>query len=141
MNDKRKKKNQPNPRICSFKIHFDGVAFKEDQAGIGVMIKDNRGLVIALMFQKIDLPHSIGEVEAMVVVRTFKFSLEVGIDTTILEGDYEIIINSLNDETASLASFGHLILDAKLFVHILKKISFSQVHPQGNFVSIILLNM
>ena len=77
----------------------------------------------------------------MVVLRTFKFSLEVGIDTTILEGDYEIIINSLNDETASLASFGHLILDAKLFVYILKKISFSQVHPQGNFVAIILLNM
>ena len=51
------------------------------------MIKDNRELVIVLMFQKIDLPHSIGEVEAMVAVRTSKFSLEVGIDTTILEGD------------------------------------------------------
>lgn len=99
------------------------------------MIKDNRGLVIALMFQKIDLPHSIGEVEAMVAVRTSKFSLEVGIDTTILEGDYEIIINSLKDENASLASFGHLILDAKLFVDIFRKISISQVHRQGNFVA------
>ena len=45
----------------------------------------------------IALPHSVAEVEALVVARALKFALELGIYYVVFEGDLELVINSLKD--------------------------------------------
>ncbi|KAK9986535.1 hypothetical protein SO802_031486 [Lithocarpus litseifolius] len=49
-----------------FKINFDGAIFEDlSLAGLGVVIRDSSGLVIAAHGQKIRLPNSVDMVEAM----------------------------------------------------------------------------
>ena len=42
-----------------------------------------------------------------------EFALELGLDSAILEGVFEILVNSLMEDSLSLASFGLLIQDVK----------------------------
>ena len=60
----------------------------------------------------------------------------MGLVLAVLEGDPELVINSLKNESFSLASFGHLIQDANFlpsFYVIL--IRFPYVHCEGNSVA------
>ena len=55
----------PPPRN-RYKINFDSAVFKdEDRAGIGVIIQDSQGMVMASLSQDIPLPYSIVELKAV----------------------------------------------------------------------------
>ena len=97
--------------------------------------RDHRGLVIVLLSQNIALPHSIAEVEDMAAVRALDFARELGIDSAVLEGDSELVINSLNVVTPSFASLGLLIQDAKIFTESFHRIRFSHVCHERNSVA------
>ena len=63
-------------------------------------------------------------------MQALKFSLEFGINSDVLEGDYEMIIHALvddNDFLKNLNPFGHLIKDAKFLVGDSRSIGFLQV--------------
>ena len=57
------------------KVNFDGVVFKDlGEVGIRVVVRDSQGLVLASMSEKILLPQSVTDVEAMVAVRAVNFA-------------------------------------------------------------------
>ena len=63
-------------------------------------------------------------------MQALKFSLEFGINSDVLEGDFEMIIHALvddNDFMKNLNPFGHLIKDAKFLVGDSRSIGFLQV--------------
>ena len=96
------------------KINFDGAVFHEiDEARLGVVIRDHEGRVMASMFEKIRLPSSSDEVEAMETVRAISFTLELHLPFVIVEGDSELIISALRREEESFSSFGHFISSVK----------------------------
>ena len=79
----------PPPHLM-FKVNFDGAVFKEEnKASIGVVIQDDLGQVMALMFENISLPSSVDEVETLATVRALNFSHEVVYSSIILECDLE----------------------------------------------------
>ena len=54
------------PNASWYKINFDGAFFvKENCAGVGVVIRNEQGLVMASLSQKIPLPFIVIEVEAL----------------------------------------------------------------------------
>ena len=53
------------------------------------------------------------EIETMAAKIALEFALELGLDSAILEGVFEILVNSLMEDSLSLASFGLLIQDVK----------------------------
>lgn len=55
------------------------------------------------------------EIEALATIRALDFCREIGIDSVILEGDSEIVMNSFNDETTSISTFSHLIQNATYY--------------------------
>ena len=78
------------------KINFDGALFvKENCAGVGVVIRNGQGLVMASLSQKVPLPFTVIEVEALAARRAVKFAAELGLDRTVLVGDSEILVNTL----------------------------------------------
>ena len=100
---------QPPPAIL-IKVNFDGAVFKDDErAGIGVVVRDSQGLVLASLSQNIPLPHSVVNLEILATCRALEFSLELGFDKAILEGDSLIVMSALRDPSPSLASFGLLV--------------------------------
>ena len=56
-------------------------------AGIGVVIHDSEGEVIATLLERISLPPSVENVEAMSCRRAMHFALEIGIRDVVFEGD------------------------------------------------------
>lgn len=68
---------------------------KEDQAGIGVVIRDDKGQVIAFLSHINALSLSVVEIKFLAAVRALDFALDIGIDLVILKGDSEIVITSL----------------------------------------------
>ena len=96
----------------------------EDRAGIGVVVQDNRGMVMASLSQNIPLPHSVMNLETLVACKALELSLKLGLDKAILKGESLIVINALRDFSPSTASYGLLIRDAHLLANLFTSISF-----------------
>lgn len=60
----------------------------------------------------------------LAAIRSLDFALEIGIDSVILKGDLEIVINSLREKSTSMLSFSHLIQDAKFTTEAFRNIFF-----------------
>ena len=121
------------PRMLRYKINYDGAVFKEtNEAGIGVIVRNSLGLVMASLTQKVRFPHSVPSIEAWAVKRSIQFALEIGIAEVEFEGDSQTIVTALNAPRPSLAPFGLLIADAKRLASQLQSFSFSHVKREGN---------
>nr|XP_023884545.1 uncharacterized protein LOC111996780 [Quercus suber] len=108
----RPKWEPPPPSLL--KINFDGAVFKEtEEAGLGVVVRDSHGQVLASLAEKITLPSSSDEVEALAAVRAFTLAMDLNLPSFIVEGDSEVVISALRKEEESLSSFGHLISSIK----------------------------
>ena len=105
------------------------------KAGLGVVIHDSQGSVIASLSEQAPLPFSSDIVEAMAAARALVFAHELGITEFVLEGDSEAVINSLQSKEASLSSFGHLLESAKSMLDPSSCVSFSHVRRSGNKIA------
>ena len=124
------------PLANLIKINFDGAVFKdEDRAGIGVVVRDSFGLVLASLSHNIPLPHSVVNLETLAACRALEFSLELGFDKAILEGDSLIVMFALGDPSPSLASYGLLVQDAQWLACFFTCISYQHVGRVGNNVA------
>ena len=119
-----------------YKVNFDGAVFRgEEKAGIGVIIRNSQGMVMASLSQKISLPQTVVELETLAATREIEFSIELGFSKVILEGDSETVIKALQDNSPSLAPFGLLIRDAQEAANFFTCISYAHVGRNGNFVA------
>ena len=65
----------PNPNCL--KVNFDGVVFREENmAGVGVIIHNEKGQIIASMAEKVPLPNSVAALEAVAAVKALNFAAE-----------------------------------------------------------------
>jgi len=125
----------PPPRpLC--KVNFDAVVFNEDRkAGVGVVIRNYLGQIMASMTEKCNLPTLVDEVEAMAVVRAVVFAQELRFSSNILEGDSKKIMNTFKNDEPAFASYGHLIEEAKFLAESFVVFSVSHVKRQSNSVA------
>ena len=84
------------PATTEFKANFDGAWFNEsDEVGIGVVVRDSSGQVLATLSEKTKKPHSVDCLEMMAARRAVVFAQEIGLQKCQFEGDSEIIIKAL----------------------------------------------
>ena len=95
-------------------MNFDGAVFREDDsAGVGAVIRDEKGFMVAAMAEKIPLPYSITAVEALAAIRALRLAGDIGLKSFILEGDSKITIDALAGNNVEHAEFGNLFEEAK----------------------------
>nr|XP_023897448.1 uncharacterized protein LOC112009346 [Quercus suber] len=124
------------PAHQQYKINFDGALFKdENQAGLGVVIRDSKGQVMVSLAQRIPLPSTAIEVEALAARRALELALETGLNKGVLEGDSLILMNALKSNSHSLAQFGHIVNDIHYLAFQFPMISFSHVRRHCNSVA------
>ncbi|KAK9997041.1 hypothetical protein SO802_021727 [Lithocarpus litseifolius] len=124
------------PGCNEWKINFDGAMFCEsDEAGVGVVVRNSSGVVVAALTEKIRKPPSVEVLELLAARRAALFSDELGLDRVIFEGDSEQVIKALQWGGWDLAAGGHLIRDIFCTVNSFVSTSFSHVCRQGNAVA------
>ena len=102
------------------KTNFDGAMFAEsDQAGIGVIVRNHRGHVMAALAEKIPKPASTEVLEVLAARRAVRFTLELGFAHSIFEGDAEIVIRALAEGNSSIHSIGHVVKDIESITGLL----------------------
>lgn len=76
------------PDSSSFKINFDGALFSQEKgAGVGVVIRNEAGLVMAPLTQQIPLSSTVLEVETLAARGSLELAIEIGVNRVILEGE------------------------------------------------------
>ena len=124
------------PEHGTYKVNYDGAVFSQQgKAGLGVIIRNHEGAVMASLAQQIPLPTTVAQVEALAARRATEFALEIGITTAILEGDSETIVKELMEPNPSLALHGHLIQDVKSLQNSFNSLNFTHVRREGNNVA------
>ncbi|XP_075665214.1 uncharacterized protein LOC142634848 [Castanea sativa] len=125
-----------NPQVGLVKINFDGAVFNDsNQSGIGVVIRDNNGAVLASCSKKIHQAYKPDEVETLAALKAVSFALELGFRIAILEGDALGLINALKSVVCSLSPTGLLIEDVKRVANSYVRLLYSHVKRNDNRVS------
>ena len=83
---------------------------------MGVVIRNDQGLIMASLTQQIPLPSLVIEVEVLAAQRALVLTLELGFKNITLERDFEVLINSLATSCNSLAYCENVMDISFLFV-------------------------
>ena len=117
-------------------MNFDGAVFREDDsAGVGAVIRDEQGVMVAAMAEKIPLPYSVTAMEVLAAVKALRFARDIGLESFILKGDSKITIDALVGDNMEHAEFGNLIEEAKWLSSQFGEVSYSHVKRQGNYAA------
>ena len=100
-----------------------------------MVIRDSEGMVIAALSERISLPSTVEDVEALACRKAISFAIEMGLQDVIFEVDSEIIYRHLVSDSTCMAAFGHIIEDSRRLITSLRKVSFSHVRRNGNRVA------
>ena len=125
------------PAPSWYKINFHGAIFeREDSAGLGVVIRNSEGLVMASLSQLVPLPFSVIEVEALAARRALELTVEIGLDRVILEGVSSVLIHALQSKSRPRAQFSHLPNDISFLGSHFTGLKFSHIRRHYNRVLI-----
>ena len=109
------------------KINFDRATFGDSSsAGLGAIIRNDMGLVMAAYTQPIPLPTTVEMVEVLAARSALCFAKDLNFNKVIVEGDSEVIIKALNSGGLSSSSFGHIIMDINMMSSSFGNVVFSR---------------
>ena len=129
---KPKEKWKP-PDVSLVKINFDSAILRnENRSGIGMVVRTHTGVILASLALSISQALQPAKIEAIAAARALEFGHEIGLTEAILEGDSELIVNSLKTGRATMASVEPLIQDATLFLVLYMKLLCSHCRRNDN---------
>ena len=118
------------------KINFDGALFGESEsAGIGVVIRNSEGEIMAALFEKIVKPQAAELMEILAARRAVLLSTETGFYNSVFEGDSSTVIKFLQDSNVSHSQGGHILKDILSLSDSFVSCSFSHIGRQRNVVA------
>ncbi|XP_030970008.1 uncharacterized protein LOC115990306 [Quercus lobata] len=107
---------QPQPQRWSprepgtYKVNYDEAYFaEEEEAGIGVVVRNELGQVMASLAEKFVMPPTVEILEAMAARRDMIFMDELGLRRAIFEGDLETVVKALSGDCPYRSSIGHIV--------------------------------
>ena len=121
------------PQPGCYKVNVDGAVFsKRKQVGIGVIIRDSAGLVIAALSQKLALPLGALEIEAKAMEVGIQFALDVGVRDVTMEGDSKCICDALLGLGETASSVQNVVAGTIHLARAFRNIVFSHTKRQAN---------
>ena len=112
----------------SYKTNYDGAVFEDSgEAGIGVVVCNANGEVIAALSEKIPYPGSMDLVEVLAARRVVWFIVELGISQSVFEGDSEVVFKVLKSVDVGHPLIGQYVKDIMSISSSLRTFSFSHI--------------
>ena len=110
------------PPTDRYKINVDGAVFKtQEAAGVGVLVRDCHGQVIAALSKKINAPLGPLETEVKAVEAAVQFARDVGVQDCIIEGNSLITYNALSGNTSPPSSVAAVISGIRVLSGFLRR--------------------
>ena len=121
------------PAHDQYKVNVDGAVFKHrSQVGIGVVIRDKNGVVIAALSKLVNAPLEAVEIEAKAMESSVIFARDVGIREAVFEGDFLTICRALQGEGEAPSSTHNILAVTLEQASGFRFSCFSHVKRQGN---------
>ena len=122
-----------------FKLNFDAAIFSElNGSGVGVIIRNCKGEVMAAMTAKGPPVGGSEEAEILACRRALEFAIDAGFTDLIVEGDNAAVMSSLSSSGADLSRLGHIIQDIQCLANEIRWVCFSHVKRGANSVAHVL---
>ena len=116
-----------------YKANFDAAFFgNSSTTGIGVVVRDSKGEIIAALSQKILEPHSVDAAKALASCRAVVFAKELCLLSVIVEGDSMLVVQAVTNKRENLKLFGHVVKEIHGLCSSFTRISFQHVRREGN---------
>ena len=119
----RRKKKKKKPKNTKRERHFQ---LKPNE------YRDEHGMIIAALSQRIPLPSSVSMVEALAARRALTFAQEISIFSVEVEGDSLQVIRAINNKKLDKLGLGHIIQDIKQMGSCMQFCSFLHIGRGGN---------
>jgi ribonuclease HI len=124
------------PLLGRYKVNYDGAMFEESsEAGIGVIIRNNRGEVMASMCHRIHYPHLTEAMEAYAARSATQLAIDLGFKEVDIKGDPITIVTALRNTAPCCTLYGHLVNDTKNTANSFLSVQFLHVKRDGNSVA------
>ncbi|XP_030936298.1 uncharacterized protein LOC115961457 [Quercus lobata] len=116
-----------------YKVNVDGAVFAAHKsAGVGVLIRDSHGQVVATISKKINALLGPLEVEMKAWEEGVQFAREVGVYDFTLEGDSLVLFNVLSGLSNPPAAVESIARGVLMACGSCYKVDFSHIKRQGN---------
>ena len=107
------------PEHDYFKVNFDAAVFKSlNLVGIGVVIRDWRGDVVAALSMPTALASTVVDLEALACRHAMLFAAEKDLQNVIFERDSISIINAIVQDNSVLTSHGDIVDNIRFLVSV-----------------------
>ena len=127
------KEQWTNPSSPWYKLNVDGEIFANQHASsVGVIIRDQGGLVAAALSKKVFCPLGPLEAEAKALEEVVDFTWDVGIRDVHFECDSKMIVDAMLGVSCPQASIYNIIAGIGQKVQALRSFQFSHVKRTGN---------
>ena len=121
------------PAREQYKVNVDGAVFKQrKKAGIGFVIRDDNGVVIAALSKIVNAPLGAAEIEAKAMEAGVLFARDVGIREAVFEGDLLVICKALQGEGEAPSSTYNVLAVTLEQTSSFRNFYCSHVKRQGN---------
>ncbi|XVF03403.1 hypothetical protein REPUB_Repub04eG0258300 [Reevesia pubescens] len=118
------------------KVNFDAAIFKEMRAiGIGAVIRDSGGNVLALLSKKMNLYADAYVAECIAFHEAFTFSVEVGMRNIVAEWDSTLTVGAVNSLSLDHSIAGGIVEAVKLLFQRFNSFKLLHVRRGGNQVA------
>ena len=124
------------PATGFVKVNFDGAIFGDSSmSGVGVVIRDTNGAVLASCAEKIGHAYKADETEALAALKALTLAHELGFQNVVFKGDALGLIQALKSQEQNLSLWGLLVEDVKVYGTKFRRLLYSHVKRNGNSVA------
>ncbi|KAL0007369.1 hypothetical protein SO802_008871 [Lithocarpus litseifolius] len=113
------------PSHSEYKLNFDAAIFSGlDRSGIGAIIRNDKGEVMAAMSASGPRVSTSDEAELLACRRAIEFAVDAGFSRLIVEGDSSNVIHSISSSSENFSLLGNVVSDIR---HLLGGLQWSRV--------------
>ena len=116
------------PAASVFKLNFDAAIFSDlNSSGVGAMIRNEKGEVVAAMLAKGPQVGDSEEAEILACRKVLEFAIDASFSELVNEGDNANVMKSISSTGVNQSRLGHIIEDIQSLVHGLRWVNVSAV--------------
>ncbi|KAK9991883.1 hypothetical protein SO802_026868 [Lithocarpus litseifolius] len=129
---------QPPPPDV-YKLNFDIAVFSGlDRTGIGTIIRNDKGEVMAAMSAVGPRAENSEEAELLACRRALEFAVDAGFSSLIIEGDNANVIQAISSSLPDHSILGCVVDDIRYLIHGLSWARTNPIRREGNTVAHVL---